>query len=55
MMTYAGVILAFMRKYKPELKFGDVISMMVPYSAAFLVLWSALLVGFFAFGLPLGF
>jgi aminobenzoyl-glutamate transport protein len=55
MMTYAGVILAFMRKYKPELSFGDVIAMMVPYSIAFLLSWTALLIGFFAFGIPLGF
>lgn len=55
MMAYAGVILAFMRKYKPELSFGDMIVMMVPYSAVFLVFWTALLVGFFAFGIPLGF
>ncbi|WP_087024365.1 AbgT family transporter [Thaumasiovibrio subtropicus] len=55
MMTYAGVILAFMRKYKPELTFGDVIAMMVPYSTAFLLAWTGLLVGFFAFGIPLGF
>ncbi|USD65849.1 AbgT family transporter [Vibrio sp. SCSIO 43136] len=55
MMSYAGVILAFMRKYKPELTFGDVIAMMVPYSVAFLTLWSAVLVAFFTFNLPLGF
>ncbi|WP_239502645.1 AbgT family transporter [Vibrio astriarenae] len=55
MMTYAGVILAFMRKYKPELSFGDVIAMMVPYSVAFLLSWTALLIGFFTFGIPLGF
>ncbi len=55
MMTYAGVILAFMRKYKEDLTFGDVIAMMVPYSAAFLVVWSGLLVAFFSFNIPLGF
>ncbi|WP_028023704.1 AbgT family transporter [Enterovibrio calviensis] len=55
MMTYAGVILAFMRKYKPELTFGDVIAMMVPYSAAFLTVWSAMLIMFFTFNIPLGF
>lgn len=54
MMAYAGVILAFMRKYKPEMGFGDMLIMMVPYSLAFLVVWSLLLVGFFAFGIPLG-
>lgn len=55
MMAYAGVILAFMRKYKPELTLGDMIGMMIPYSVVFLLAWTALLVGFFAFGIPLGF
>lgn len=55
LMTYAGVIFAFMRKYKPELSFGDMILMMVPYSVVFLIAWTTLLVGFFAFGIPLGF
>jgi len=55
MMSYAGVILAFMRKYKPELTFGDVIAMMVPYSLAFLTVWTTVLVGFFALSIPLGF
>nr|WP_086939029.1 AbgT family transporter [Thaumasiovibrio occultus] len=55
MMTYAGVILAFMRKYKPELSFGDVIAMMVPYSVMFLMSWTGLLIAFFVFGIPLGF
>lgn len=55
MMTYAGVILAFMRKYKSDLTFGDVIAMMVPYSAAFLTVWTTLLIVFFSFNIPLGF
>ncbi|KXF79779.1 AbgT family transporter [Enterovibrio coralii] len=55
MMTYAGVILAFMRKYKPELTFGDVIAMMVPYSVTFLTVWTGLLIAFFTFNIPLGF
>jgi aminobenzoyl-glutamate transport protein len=54
MMTYAGVILAFMRKYKPGMSFGDMLLIMLPYSMAFLVIWTALLVGFFTFGIPLG-
>jgi aminobenzoyl-glutamate transport protein len=55
MMVYSGVILAFMRKYKPDLTLGDMIGMMIPYSVVFLVCWTLLLVGFFAFGIPLGF
>jgi aminobenzoyl-glutamate transport protein len=54
MMTYAGVILAFMRKYKPNMGFGDMLIIMVPYSIAFLVVWTLLLVAFFTFGIPLG-
>ncbi|MDA0118429.1 AbgT family transporter [Vibrio sp. T11.5] len=54
-MSYAGVVLAFMRKYKPELSFGDVIGIMVPYSLAFLTIWTGVLLIFFGFGLPLGF
>lgn len=55
MMSYAGIILAFMRKYNPKLSFGEMIAMMLPYSMAFLVVWIALLVGFFTLGIPLGF
>ncbi len=55
MMSYAGVILAFMRKYKPEMSIGDQIAIMIPYSIAFMLVWTALLVAFFAFGIPLGF
>lgn len=55
MMVYAGVILAFMRKYRPGLGFGDMLLIMLPYSLVFLVVWTALLVAFFTFGIPLGF
>jgi aminobenzoyl-glutamate transport protein len=54
MMTYAGVILAFMRKYRPGMNFGDMLLIMLPYSIAFLLVWTALLVGFFTLGIPLG-
>ncbi len=55
LMPYAGLILVFMRKYKPEYSVGDLVSLMFPYSIAFLVIWSTALIGFFTFGLPLGF
>ncbi|MGL4736060.1 MAG: AbgT family transporter [Cellulosilyticaceae bacterium] len=55
LMSYAGVILVFMRKYKPEFSIADLISMMFPYSVAFLVVWTTLLIGFFTLGIPLGF
>ncbi len=55
MMIYAGVILAFMRRYVPGFTLGEMFVMMFPYSVAFLVAWSALLVLFFTTGLPFGF
>ncbi len=55
MMSYAGVILAFMRKYKPGMSIGEQITIMMPYSFAFLTVWSILLIVFFAFQLPMGF
>ena len=55
MMAYAGVILAFMRKFRPNMGFGDMLLIMLPYSIAFLLVWTVLLVVFFMFGIPLGF
>ena len=55
LMSYAGVVLVFMRKYKPEMSIGEMIAMMFPYSVAFLLVWTTLLIGFFSFGIPLGF
>jgi aminobenzoyl-glutamate transport protein len=49
------LILAFMRRYRPELSFDEMLLMMVPYSLAFLIVWSVLLVGFFVLEIPLGF
>lgn len=55
MMAYAGIVLAFMRRYRPDLTIGDQILMMVPYSLCFLVFWTMLLLVFFLAGIPLGF
>lgn len=55
LMTYAGVVLAFMRRYQPGFTLGDMLLMMLPYSLAFLLSWTALLLLFFALNLPFGF
>ncbi len=55
LMSYAGLILVYMRKYKPEYSVGDLIALMFPYSLSFLVIWSVVLIGFFTLGIPLGF
>lgn len=55
LMTYAGVILVFMRKYKKDFSIANLMSAMFPYSITFLVAWTALLLAFIKFGIPLGF
>lgn len=55
LMTYSGVILMYMRRYKKNFTIGNLISMMAPYSAIFLVTWSVLLLIFVGLRIPLGF
>jgi aminobenzoyl-glutamate transport protein len=55
LMSYAGVILIYMRKYKEDFSVGNLISAMFPYSIAFLISWTLLLLGFIFFKIPLGF
>ncbi|MFN3590716.1 MAG: AbgT family transporter, partial [Thermaurantiacus sp.] len=55
MMFYAGVILAFARRYVPSFTLGELFILMFPYSVVFLLVWTTFLVGFFALGIPLGF
>jgi aminobenzoyl-glutamate transport protein len=55
MMSYFGLILAWMTRYDKKLGIGTVIAMMLPYSVIFLVTWTALFfVWTFALGLPVG-
>lgn len=55
LMSYAGIILVYMRRYKPEYNLGDMIKLMMPYSIGFVICWTILLIGFFTLGIPLGF
>jgi len=54
LMAYFAVIVAFMQKYDEESGIGTLISMMLPFSIAFLIFWTILLVIWMALGLPLG-
>jgi aminobenzoyl-glutamate transport protein len=47
-------VLTFARRYDQRTGMGTLIATMVPYSLAFLVVWSILLVGWILLGLPLG-
>ena len=55
LMTYAGVVLMYMRKYKPEFTAGNLISMMIPDSVIFMVSWTLQIMTFILFKIPLGF
>ena len=55
LMSYAGIILVYMKKYKPDFTIGNMIRSMFPYSMSFLIAWTCLLLAFIGFGIPLGF
>jgi aminobenzoyl-glutamate transport protein len=54
MMSYFALIVAFVAKYDPKAGIGTVIATMLPYSIAFAVIWTILLIGWFLLGLPVG-
>lgn len=54
LLPYFPLILAFARRYVPDVKLGTLISAMLPYSLAFALGWSVLLLAWFFTGLPLG-
>lgn len=54
LMPYFGVVVAFAQQYKKDIGIGTIISLMLPYSILFLVSWSALLLIWAGFDLPLG-
>ncbi|MBQ4164688.1 MAG: AbgT family transporter [Turicibacter sp.] len=54
LMSYFALIVTFAAKYDKKAGIGTLVSTMVPYSFALLIGWSALLIIWFAFNLPLG-
>ncbi len=54
LMTYFAMIVTFMQNYEKDSGMGTLISMMLPYSIAFLIGWTILLIIWFVFGLPIG-
>jgi aminobenzoyl-glutamate transport protein len=51
---YFPLILGFALRYVPKAGIGTMISLMLPYSIAFLVCWTLMLVGWILLGLPMG-
>jgi aminobenzoyl-glutamate transport protein len=54
MMSFFALIIAFIQKYDRNAGIGTVIATMIPYSIAFFIVWTILLVTWILFGLPLG-
>ncbi len=54
MMSYFPLIVAFMGRYDKKAGIGTVISTMLPYTFAFLIVWSVLLIIWLVLGLPVG-
>lgn len=54
LMPYFPLVVVFCQRYVKTTGIGTVVSLMLPYAAAFLVAWSLFLVAYWATGLPLG-
>ncbi len=54
MMSFFALILVYFEKYDKKAGIGTLISTMLPYTVAFALLWSVLLIVWVIFGLPLG-
>ncbi len=54
LMPYLIVLLVFMRKYVPSAGIGTIISLMLPYSIAFWIVWTIMIVIWMWLGIPLG-
>jgi aminobenzoyl-glutamate transport protein len=54
MMPYFPLVVVFCQRYVRGTGIGTLVSLMLPYSLAFLVLWSIYLLVYWGLGLPLG-
>lgn len=54
LMPYFGVVVAFVQQHDKQAGIGTIVAAMLPYSVAFLLCWSALLLAWILLGLPLG-
>ncbi len=54
MMSFFALIIAYFQKYDAKSGIGTIIATMLPYSIAFFVVWTILLVAWLYLGFPLG-
>jgi aminobenzoyl-glutamate transport protein len=53
-MSYFALIVAFMQRYDKNAGIGTIISTMLPYTIAFFIFWTLLLIIWMIVGLPIG-
>lgn len=53
MMSYFALIVAFINRYDKDAGIGTVIATMLPYSVAFFIIWTALLIIWLTLGIPI--
>jgi aminobenzoyl-glutamate transport protein len=54
LMPYFALIVTFVRRYDKTAGVGTVIALMLPYAVVLLVVWTALVLAWHAFGIPFG-
>lgn len=54
MMSFFALIIVYCQKYQPKAGLGTLIATMLQYSVTFFIAWTALLVVWIIFGIPLG-
>jgi aminobenzoyl-glutamate transport protein len=54
LMTYYAVIIIFAQKYDKKAGIGTITATMLPYSVAFLICWTLMLIIWLTIGLPIG-
>ncbi|MEM9158488.1 MAG: AbgT family transporter [Verrucomicrobiota bacterium] len=54
LMPYLPIIIVFAQRYQPDAGLGTIIASMLPYSFAFLIAWTLLLIAWLSLGIPLG-
>lgn len=52
--VYLGVMVGFAAKYQKDAGIGTIVSLMLPYTAILIVVWTLLLIVWYTLGLPLG-
>lgn len=54
LFQYLPIILAYMQEYDEDAGIGTLVSLMIPYSIIFLILWTVFAMIWYTIGLPLG-